>query len=315
MGCQMTALNRTVYYGAAQCTPLLEEQRMEIGAVFPQLEIGNDPIAIRDYAQGVEAMGYTHLEIYDHVLGADTSKRQPWPGPYTKDHAFHEVFVLLGYLAGCTRNLGLLIAVLVLPQRQTALVAKQVAEIDVLSGGRMQLGVGVGWNYVEYQCLNEEFGNRGKRVEEQVEVLKALWTQEVVTYHGAWHHIQEAGINPLPVQRPVPIYFGGGADAMLRRVARQGDGWLPFSKDEAWLTERLGKLHDYAQEAGRDPATIKIDGRIRIGTGTPDDWRAILEMWQRGNATATAVNTMDGGFTTVDQHLERLREFREQVQG
>src|SRR5947199_252247 len=178
---------------------------MRVGVVFPQTEIGPDPIVVRDFVQAVEQMGFAHLAIYDHVLGADTSTRPGWRGPYTKDTQFHEPLVLFGYLAALTTSLELVTSIIILPQRQTALVAKQAAEVDVLSGGRMRLGVGLGWNKVEFEALGEDFHNRGKRIEEQIAVLRALWTEPVVDFKGEWHTIPEAGINPMPIQRSIPI--------------------------------------------------------------------------------------------------------------
>ncbi|HEY9325316.1 MAG TPA: LLM class F420-dependent oxidoreductase, partial [Candidatus Limnocylindria bacterium] len=183
---------------------------MRVGAVFPQLEIGTDPDAIAKYARTVEDLGYDHLVIFDHVLGADANRPGGWTGAYDHRSMFHEPFVLYGYLAAVTSRLRLATAVLVLGQRQTALVAKQAAEVDVLSRGRLTLGVGIGWNAVEYEALGESFTNRGRRIEEQIAVLRALWTQEVVDFKGRWHRIDRAGIDPLPVQRPIPIWMGGG---------------------------------------------------------------------------------------------------------
>lgn len=175
---------------------------MRLGAIFPQTEIGNDPADIRAYAEAVEAMGYQHILAYDHVLGAGTVSRPDWTGPYTSETPFHEIFVLFGYLAAVTRRVELVTGVLILPQRQTALAAKQAAAVDVLSGGRLRLGVGVGWNDVEYQALNEDFGNRGARIEEQVALLRALWSETAISFSGRWHTMEDAGINPLPAQRP-----------------------------------------------------------------------------------------------------------------
>ncbi|HLE81312.1 MAG TPA: LLM class F420-dependent oxidoreductase, partial [Dehalococcoidia bacterium] len=193
---------------------------MQLGVVFPQTEIGADPGGVRNYVQAVEQMGYAHLAIYDHVLGADPTNRPDWRGPYTSKTLFHEPMVLFGYLAALTQRLELVTSIIILPQRQTALVAKQAAEIDVLAQGRFRFGVGIGWNQVEYEALGEDFHNRGRRMEEQIAVLRALWTQEVVTFEGKWHRITEAGINPLPVQRPIPIWMGGGAEPVLQRIAR-----------------------------------------------------------------------------------------------
>ena len=200
---------------------------MRFGVVFPQLEIGADPVAVRDYAQAAESLGYQHLLVYDHVLGANAGSRPGWRGSYRHTDMFHEPFVLFGYLGGVTTTLELVTGVLILPQRQTALVAKQVAEVDVLTGGRLRLGIGTGWNAVEYEALSEDFHNRGLRSEEQIEVMRALWTRELVSYEGRWHKITDAGLNPLPVQRPVPVWFGGMDERVLRRTARMGDGWFP----------------------------------------------------------------------------------------
>ncbi len=219
---------------------------MKVGVVFPQTEIGNDPIAIRDYAQAVEEMGYDHILVYDHVLGASTVNRPNWSGPYTDKTPFHEIFVLLGYLAGLTRTVGLVTGVVILPQRQAALVAKQAAEVDVLSGGRMRVGVGIGWNYVEYEALDEDFHTRGARVDEQVAVMRALWTQPVVRFKGKWHHISEAGINPLPIQQPIPVWFGGHSEPMLKRVARLGDGWFPLGLPDDRARSQIDQLYEYA---------------------------------------------------------------------
>ena len=294
---------------------------MELGVVFPQNEIGADPIAIRDYAQAVEALGYTHLVIYDHVLGA--RPRGDWGPRYTEKDMFHEPMVLFGYLAVVTQRLELVTDILILPQRQVVLVAKQAAEVDVLSGGRLRLGVGVGWNYVEYEALGEQFHDRGLRIEEQVAVLRALWTQELVTFEGRWHRINDAGINPLPVQRPIPIWMGGGAEPVLRRVARLADGWFPpavprrealpelMPPDEA--REAMARLFDYAREAGRDPATIGIEGSIAIANRTPDQWVELAETWRSFGATHLLVNTMRSGLASPQDHIDAIRRFKEAV--
>ena len=221
---------------------------MQIGIVFPQIEIGPDPIVVRDYAQAAEAMGYEYLLAFDHVLGANSRTRN-WTGPYDHDSLFHEPFVLFGFLAGQTTTLGFTTGIIILPQRQTALVAKQAAAVDVLSGGRLRLGIGIGWNEVEFEALGEDFHNRGKRSEEQVEVLRALWTNDIVTYKGKWHSIPDAGLNPMPVQQPIPILFGGMADPVLRRAAKLGDGWLPqFGGFEADGKTVNAEGRDYIQK-------------------------------------------------------------------
>ena len=215
---------------------------MRIGVTFPQTEIGNDPIAIRDYAQTVEGLGYHHLLVYDHVLGADITNRPGWTGAYRLEDPFHEVFVLLGYLAGLTASLELVVGVLILPQRQTALVAKQAAEVDVLSGGRLRLGVGVGWNPVEYEGLGKNFHDRGVRSEEQIALLRALWTAPSISFEGRWERVVAAGINPLPVQRPIPTWIGGYAEATLRRIGRLGDGWFPWREPNDAMRAAVARL-------------------------------------------------------------------------
>ena len=239
---------------------------MRFGVVFPQTEIGTDAAVIRDFAQTAEALGYHHILAYDHVIGANPASRQGWRPPYTHKDSFHEPFVLFSYLAGVTKSLEFTTGVIILPQRQTVLVAKQAAALDVLSGGRLRLGIGIGWNPVEYEALGEDFKNRGRRSEEQVEVLRKLWTQELVTYEGQWHKITDAGLNPLPIQRPIPIWFGGSDDRALRRLARLGDGWFPLMGPDDTCRAAIDKIGSYAREAGRDPKSIGIEGRVMIGS-------------------------------------------------
>ncbi|HEY7350798.1 MAG TPA: LLM class F420-dependent oxidoreductase [Ktedonobacterales bacterium] len=287
---------------------------MRIGAIFPQTEFGNDPIAIRDYAQAVEEMGYQHILVYDHVLGASTATRPDWRGPYTSETPFHEPFILFGYLAGLTRQVELVTGVIILPQRQTALVAKQTAEVDVLSGGRLRLGIGVGWNEVEFEGLNEDFHNRGARSEEQVAVLRALWTEPVVTFQGRWHHLDAAGINPLPVQRPIPIWFGGNpTEQILRRISRLGDGWLPQfpdpRKDEP--RQAIEHLRAYTQEAGRPLEAVGIEARLTISRASQDLWAPFAEGWRNLGATHLGVNTMSAGLDSPQAHIDMLRRVKE----
>jgi len=286
---------------------------LQLGVIFPQTEIGSDPLAIRDYAQAAEGLGYAHLLAYEHVLGASTSNRPGWRGPYTQRHTFHEPFVLFGYLAGLTRTLELVTGILILPQRQTVLVAKQAAEVDVLAGGRLRLGIGIGWNEVEYEALGEDFHTRGRRCEEQMAVLRALWSQESVSFTGRWHHITDAGINPMPPRRRIPIWIGGGAAPVLQRIARLADGWFPqFRPDEAGK-KLLAQVHEYARQAGRDPTAIGIEGRISLGKGSPDDWAKELQAWRQLGATHLAVNTMNAGLDSPAKHIEAIRRFKEAV--
>jgi len=284
---------------------------MRYGVLCPQTEIGDDPGAVREYAQAIEGMGYEYLLAYDHVLGADTSVRPDWTGPYTAETNFHEPFVLFGYLAGITKTIELVTGIIILPQRQTALVAKQAAEVDVLSGGRLRLGIGIGWNEVEYEALNEDFHNRGKRSEEQVAVLRELWTKPVVTFESEWHHINAAGLKPLPVQRPIPIYFGGGrTDGVLRRIAKLGDGWLPQARPDDAGRALVEKFRNFVAEAGREPDDVGLDARVSVLDGM-DVALSNAEKWDDLGARYVGVNTMKAGFTTLDQHLNALREFKD----
>ena len=283
---------------------------MRYGVVFPQTEIGKDPSAIRDFAQAAEELGYHHLLAYDHVVGANPASRPGWRPPYTYKDTFHEPFVLFGYLAGLTKRIELVTGVIILPQRQTVLVAKQAAALDVLSGGRLRLGIGIGWNPVEYEALGENFKNRGRRSEEQVEVMRKLWTQELVTFEGEWYKITDAGLNPLPIQRPIPIWFGGGHDQTLRRVARLGDGWFPLLGPDDKCRAMIEKIRAYTREAGRDPRSVGIEGRIMVGQGSPEQWTKEIQAWKELGATHVTANTMKAGFSSPSGHVEAIRRFR-----
>ena len=282
---------------------------MKIGVVFPQTEIGTDSSFIRDYAQAAEELGFTHILVYDHVIGANLASRPGWRPPYSHRDTFHEPFVLFSYFAGLTKKLELTTGIIILPQRQTVLVAKQTASLDLLSGGRLRLGIGTGWNPVEYEALGENFHDRGKRSEEQVELLRKLWTQETVTFEGKWHKITDAGINPLPVQRPIPIWFGGTDDRALRRLARLGDGWFPLMAPDEKCREAIEKVRSYAREAGRDPAAIGIEGRISIAAGT-EKWIEEMKAWEKLGATHVSINTMKAGLPNPAAHIEAIRKFR-----
>ena len=283
---------------------------MRIGVVFPQTEIGTDAAVIREYSQAAEQLSYQHILAYDHVLGANPASRPGWRPPYTHQSTFHEPFVLFGYLAGLTKTIEFVTGVLILPQRQTALVAKQAAALDLFSGGRLRLGIGIGWNPVEYEALGENFTNRGRRSEEQVELLRRLWTQELVNFDGRWHKISDAGINPLPVQRPIPIWFGGGHDRVLRRLARLGDGWFPQLSPER-SRAAIEKITTYAREAGRDPKTIGIEGRMTISAESVDTWHEQIQAWKEVGSTHLSVNTMNAGLSNPAAHIDAIRRFRE----
>lgn len=283
---------------------------MRVGVVFPQTEIGTDPSVIRDYAQTAEELGYTHILAYDHVLGANPASRPGWSPPFTYKDTIHEPFVLFGYLAGLTKRIELVTGVIILPQRQTALVAKQAAALDVLSGGRVRLGIGIGWNPVEYEALGQDFKNRGRRCEEQVELMRKLWTNELVTFQGRWHQVTDAGLNPLPIQRPIPVWFGGGADQVLSRVARFGDGWFPLLGPDEKCRAAIEKLRSYAREAGRNPDSIGIEGRIFAGDRPVQEWLDEISAWKKLGATHMTINTMKAGFPTPAAHIEAIRRFQ-----
>ncbi|MBN1312315.1 MAG: LLM class F420-dependent oxidoreductase [Anaerolineae bacterium] len=286
---------------------------MRIGVVFPQIEFPADPIAIRDYAQTAEELGFTHILVYDHVLGANPDRPGGWQGPYTHKDSFYEPFALFSYMAAITGKIELATGIIILPQRQTALVAKQAATLDVLSGGRLRLGIGLGWNPVEYTALNEDFHSRGRRIEEQVEVMRRLWTKPLVAFEGQWHTILDAGVNPLPVQRPIPIWFGGSADEALRRMARIGDGWMTNTPTAEEARPALEKLARYLQEAGRSRAGFGLEPRLKYGSGNPDEWATRMRDWEAAGATHMSVNTMGCGFTSAGEHIEAIRKFAEAV--
>jgi probable F420-dependent oxidoreductase len=277
---------------------------MRVGVVFPQTELGGDPGALRAYGQRVEQLGFTHVLAYDHVLGADPDVHEGWQGPYDVHTTFHEPFVMFGYLAAVTK-LELVTGVIILPQRQSALVAKQAAEVDLLTGGRFRLGIGLGWNAVEYEALGENFRNRGVRSEEQVSVLRRLWTEQSVTFGGRFHRLTGAGLAPLPVQRPIPVWFGAATDRAYARAGRLGDGWFPMMAPGSGLDYAREQVQRAAVEAGRDPATIGMEGRV-TWSGDRDKTAGELAAWAQAGASHVSVNTMGCGLRTVDEHLAAL---------
>jgi probable F420-dependent oxidoreductase len=286
---------------------------MHIGLVFPQTEFGHDPGALKAYAQTAEALGYSHILAYDHVLGANPDRPGGWSGPYTHRESFLEPFVLFSYMAGLTTALGFITGILILPQRETALVAKQAATLDAISGGRFRLGIGTGWNEVEYVALNQDFSTRGKRQEEQITVLRQLWTQELVTFKGRWHDIPDAGINPLPVQRPIPLWFGGHAEVVLERIARLGDGWLPGFRTAAAAADLLSRLDEYLAQNGRSRTDLGIEPRLHWKDGAPDALAETMAGWRDAGATHISLNTMGAGLATPDDHLAAIRRFAAEV--
>ena len=285
---------------------------MQISAWFPTRDIGTDPVRIRDWAQAAEELGYDHIEVPDHVFGA--TARDGWSPRYNEQDAFHETFVTLGFLAGVTTTIGLASGVLILPQRQTGVVAKQATQVDILSGGRLRLGVGVGWNHVEYEALNEDWKSRGTRQREQVEVLKKLWCDELVTYQGRFHQFTEVNITPRPVQRPIPVWFGGSSDAVVKRAAQIGDGWMPIMAPDHEAEDKLEQLRNHLSDCGRDPSAFGIEGWLRMDKADPDEWSVAAEGWRKLGADIVMLYPMYR-IPNFDDQIETLRRFKEVVSG
>ncbi len=279
---------------------------MRIGVTFPQTELGDDPDTVRAYAQTVEGLGYTHILAYDHVVGADPSVHEGWSGPYDIDTTFHEPLVLFGFLAAIT-SLELVTGIVILPQRPTALVAKQAAEVDLLCKGRLRLGVGLGWNAVEYEALGQDFSTRGHRLEEQVPLLRRLWTERSVTDHGRFEQVTGAGIAPLPVQRPIPVWFGAASPPAFARAGRLADGWFPMYEPGRRFDEARSMVDEAARQAGRDPAGIGIETRVSWGHGASQVAEQI-EAWRDAGVSHVSINTMGAGFESVAQHLDALEQ-------
>jgi len=290
---------------------------MQIGISIPTTEIGTDPVAIRDFAQAIEEMGYEHLTLIDHVLQQGTAVADDWRAFYTRENMFHEPLIFFAYIAALTKKIQLTTAILILPQRQTAVVAKQAAELDLLSGGRLRLGVGIGWNKMEFEALHEDFHNRGKRVEEQIDVMRQLWTNELVTYDGQWHKIEDAGINPLPVQRPIPVWIGGFVEPAIARAGRIADGLLTNPRvgpgDEANRHREV--FCEAAIKAGRDIKTLGYEATILTEDRGPQAWAADADTWKQMGATHLTVRTMASGLGSMDAHLEQLSKFKENYPG
>jgi probable F420-dependent oxidoreductase len=278
---------------------------MQVGVVFPQTELGGDVGAVRAYAERVEELGYRHVLAFDHVVGADPNVHTGWNGPYDVHTTFHEPMVLFGYLAGVTRSLEFVTGVIILPQRQTALVAKQAAEVDLLSCGRFRLGIGIGWNAVEYEALGEDFTNRGRRSEEQIELMRRLWTEQTVTFDGKFHRVTGAGLAPLPVQRPIPVWIGAASARGYARAGRIADGWFPMVAPGPELDAARAVVDQSAVQAGRDPKSLGMEAWVKF-QGSADDVADQVATWADVGATHVSVNTMGAGLKTVDDHLAAL---------
>jgi probable F420-dependent oxidoreductase len=282
---------------------------MQYGAFFPTRDMPADRVAIRDWAQAAEQIGFDYIEVSDHVLGADRKALPGFEGPYDVDDSFHETFVTLSYIAAVTEKVGLSSGVLILPQRQTALVAKQAAQVDILCGGRLRLGIGVGWNPVEYEALGEDWHVRGRRQTEQVQLLKRYWCERTVTFEGEFDRVAHAGVNPLPIQRPIPIWFGGGVDAVLKRAARHGDGWIPLGNAGRNSMAQLEKLRGFLADEGRDPAAFGIEAWIRYNLGGQEDWRKAVDRWREMGASHATFYTSGQSAGGVEQQIAEMRRF------
>jgi probable F420-dependent oxidoreductase len=288
------------------------EGTMRLNAFFPTRDIGTDPTKIRDWAQAAEDLGYAYIEVPDHVFGA--TARNGWTPRYNEKDPFHETFVTLGFLAAVTTRIRLSSGVLIAPQRQTGVIAKQAAEADLLSGGRLRLGIGVGWNHVEYESLGTDWKTRGARQAEQVEVLRRLWSEDLVSFSGRFHNLNEVSIVPPPVQRPIPIWFGGSSDAVVTRAARLGDGWMPIIEPDAQAEEKLGALREQLRSFGRDPAKFGIEGWLRMHDGDPQRWAAAADGWRRLGADIVMLYPMYR-IPRFDDQIETLRRFKEVASG
>jgi probable F420-dependent oxidoreductase len=286
---------------------------VNIGVVFPQTEIGADRGAVRAYAQRVDELGFTHLLAYDHVLGADPAVHQPWTGPYDVNTTFHEPFVVFGYLAALT-SLELVTGIIILPQRQTALVAKQAAEVDLLTNGHFRLGIGLGWNAVEYEALGKNFADRGRRMAEQVALLRRLWTERSVTFAGAYDTVTGAGLAPMPVQRPIPVWFGAQSRPAYVRAGQLADGWFPQVPPGDRLAEAKAIVDQAAVAAGRDPAQIGMEGRVSWTDGGAGKLVDQVGRWRSAGASHLSINTMSAGLGSVDGHLEALGQAAEALE-
>jgi len=297
---------------------------MKIGVIFPQIEIGCDPSILRDFAETAEAVGFSHISAFDHILGAEHSERDPeLTGPYLETDDFHEPLTLFSFFAGVTRAIEFVTGVLVLPQRQAPLVAKQAAELAILSQGRFRLGIGVGWNYVEYEGMGEEFRSRGRRLDEQVSVMRQLWSGQVLSYEGEWHHFERIAMSPIP-PNPVPIWFGGFSPAAQRRAARIGDGFL-FARvgdsvsggrpthDVSTIIDQSQEMKQMVERFGRDPQKFGLEGRINFRDGS-ETWRRERDLFEKAGFDYIAINTMRGGIRSPQGHVDVLKEIADQLE-
>ena len=285
---------------------------MRLNCQFPTRDIGGDPARMRDWAQAAEDLGFATIEVPDHVFGA--AARDGWNPLYNETDPFHETFTTLAFLAAVTKKIRLSSGVLILPQRQTGVVAKQAAQVDILSGGRLRLGIGVGWNHVEYEALGTEWKTRGARQAEQVKVLRKLWSEDLVSFSGRFHDLRAVNIMPPPVQRPIPIWFGGSSDAVVKRAAELGDGWMPIIAPDEQAEAKLASLKAHLKSFGRDPAAFGIEGWLRMNEPDPQRWAAAADGWRKLGADMVMLYPMYR-MKSFDEQIETLRRFKEVAHG
>ena len=278
---------------------------MQIGIVYPQTELGGDPSAVRRFGRAVEDLGFDYLLAYDHVLGAVHADRTPaLPGPYNEHHPFHDPFVMFGYLAAITERIGFATGILILPQRQTALVARQATDVDLLSGGRLRLGVGVGWSHVEYEALGQAFATRGARQEEQIELLRQLFTEPVVDFSGRFDRIDRAALVPKP-SRPIPIWLGGFGDRAYERAARLADGFIFIGAGVDSTIETWNALRGRVANAGRSSNDFGGD-YVALSGANIAELTSEIAAWREAGGTHVSVVTMGLGLETTDAHIDYI---------
>jgi probable F420-dependent oxidoreductase len=278
---------------------------MQIGVVYPQNELRGDPSAVRRIGRAVEDLGFDHLLAYDHVLGAVHADRTPAiTGPYTEHDPFHDPFVMFAYLAGITERIRFATGILILPQRPTALVARQAADVDLLSGGRLRLGVGIGWNPVEYEALGQDFHTRGARQEEQIQLLRRLFTEPVVDFSGRFDRVDRASLVPKPA-RPIPIWLGGSGEVAFDRAARLADGFIFFGGGIDHVVDAWKRLRDRVDGLGRSVEDFGAD-YVAVGPGSADDVTAEVTAWREAGGTHFSVVTMGLGLDSIEGHIDYL---------